>query len=66
MQTSLKTRLMLHIHMGTAKTLDLTCDRPNPVTILGRELVLWRDQQGDWRAFNDVCPHRLAPLSGIS
>ena len=32
--------------------------------MLGRNLVVWRDQQGEWRAFDDVCPHRLAPLSG--
>ena len=38
--------------------------RPHAITVLGRDLVVWRDQQGDWRAFDDVCPHRLAPLSG--
>jgi phenylpropionate dioxygenase-like ring-hydroxylating dioxygenase large terminal subunit len=26
--------------------------------------VLWRDAQQQWRAFEDRCPHRLAPLSG--
>ena len=40
--------------------------RPHAITILGRDLVLWRDQQGDWRAFEDLCPHRLAPLSGAA
>jgi len=40
--------------------------RPHAITVLGRDLVVWRDQQGDWRAFDDVCPHRLAPLSGRS
>ncbi len=38
--------------------------RPHAITVLGRDFVVWRDQQGDWRAFDDVCPHRLAPLSG--
>ena len=38
--------------------------RPHAVTVLGRDLVIWRDQQGEWRAFDDACPHRLAPLSG--
>lgn len=43
---------------------DLDPSRPHQVTVLGRDLVLWRDSQGDWRAFEDRCPHRLAPLSG--
>ncbi|KAG2436165.1 hypothetical protein HYH02_011669 [Chlamydomonas schloesseri] len=42
-------------------TLDPT--RPHPFTLLGQELVLWRDGGGTWRAFRDACPHRLAPLS---
>ncbi|KAG2428911.1 hypothetical protein HXX76_011156, partial [Chlamydomonas incerta] len=37
--------------------------RPHPFTLLGQELVLWRDGGGTWRAFRDACPHRLAPLS---
>ncbi|CAI7922974.1 unnamed protein product [Closterium sp. NIES-54] len=38
---------------------------PEPVTILGRPLVIWFDQVSDqWRVFHDLCPHRLAPLSG--
>lgn len=42
---------------------DMEPGRPHQVTVLGREMVLWRDAQGDWRAFEDRCPHRLAPLS---
>lgn len=45
---------------------DMDPSRPHAISILGRELVLWRDQQGDWRAFEDICPHRLAPLSGAA
>ena len=43
---------------------DVEPGRPHQVTVLGLDLVLWRDSQGDWRAFKDRCPHRLAPLSG--
>ena len=28
-------------------------------------LVLWRNAQGAWSCFEDKCPHRLAPLSGM-
>ncbi|KAL4418948.1 hypothetical protein ABPG77_001770 [Micractinium sp. CCAP 211/92] len=46
---------------------DLPNDRPTPVTIFGRKLVLWRDAAGApaarWRCFSDECPHRMAPLS---
>lgn len=43
---------------------DLDASRPNAFTLLGEDLVLWFDRQGQrWRAFADVCPHRLVPLS---
>lgn len=43
---------------------DLDPDRPTSFTLLGEDLVLWFDRQGQrWRAFADVCPHRLVPLS---
>ncbi len=49
---------------------DLDPQRPTAFTLLGDALVLWFDRQGDasqpggrWRAFADVCPHRLVPLS---
>ena len=43
---------------------DLDLARPSRFTLLERDLVLWWDRQGDqWRAFPDVCPHRLVPLS---
>eukprot|EP00877_Chromochloris_zofingiensis_P009253 jgi/Chrzof1/4581/Cz14g19030.t1_PAO3[v5.2] len=38
-------------------------DRPNGIQLLGMKLVLWQDQTGTWRCFEDACPHRLAPLS---
>ena len=43
---------------------DLDRRRPLPFTLLGQDLVLWWDAAADtWRAFADVCPHRLVPLS---
>jgi phenylpropionate dioxygenase-like ring-hydroxylating dioxygenase large terminal subunit len=38
-------------------------DRPWGVTILGRELVVWKDGEGEWRVFDDSCPHRKVALS---
>jgi nitrite reductase/ring-hydroxylating ferredoxin subunit len=38
-------------------------DRPWAVTILGRDLVIWKDGEGQWRAFDDACPHCKVALS---
>ena len=37
--------------------------RPYPLQLLGKNLVLWKDGSGKWSCFEDVCPHRLVPLS---
>lgn len=43
---------------------DLDPARPSAFTLLENDLVLWYDQPAQqWRAFADVCPHRLVPLS---
>nr|DAD28607.1 TPA_asm: hypothetical protein HUJ06_030075 [Nelumbo nucifera] len=43
---------------------DLDPRYPTPFQLLGREIVLWKDRSTDeWIAFDDKCPHRLAPLS---
>ena len=43
---------------------DLDPARPSSFTLLEQDLVLWFDRHaGQWRAFADVCPHRLVPLS---
>jgi len=43
---------------------DLDRRRPTAFTLLEQDLVLWWDGEGQgWRAFADVCPHRLVPLS---
>ncbi|KAL1530245.1 hypothetical protein AB1Y20_001160 [Prymnesium parvum] len=46
-----------------ASTFELDPERPTPVRFLGRTFVVWQDNDADWRAFEDACPHRLAPLS---
>ena len=43
---------------------DLDPAAPSAFTLLEQDLVLWFDRQAQqWRAFADVCPHRLVPLS---
>ena len=37
--------------------------RPHSMQLLGKNMVLWRDNQGKWNCFEDFCPHRLVPLS---
>ena len=37
--------------------------RPHAIQLLGKDLVLWRDNCDRWHCFEDFCPHRLAPLS---
>ncbi|NJR50331.1 MAG: Rieske 2Fe-2S domain-containing protein [Leptolyngbyaceae cyanobacterium CSU_1_3] len=43
---------------------DLDPTTLHKFTLLGQDLVIWWDKNtGYWRAFEDQCPHRLAPLS---
>ncbi|KAG2449747.1 hypothetical protein HYH02_005272 [Chlamydomonas schloesseri] len=42
---------------------DLDPRRPHATHLLGIPLALWKNAQGQWRAVEDRCPHRLAPLS---
>ncbi|KAJ8622794.1 hypothetical protein MRB53_031323 [Persea americana] len=43
---------------------DLDPNIPTPSQLLGRDIVLWKDpNSSQWVAFDDRCPHRLAPLS---
>ncbi len=43
---------------------DLDKTQLTRFTLLERDLVLWWDKNAQtWRAFEDQCPHRLAPLS---
>lgn len=45
------------------KTVEVRIDRPYAAQVLGRKLVLWRDQDGQIQCIEDYCPHRGAPLS---
>lgn len=42
---------------------DLDVKRPTQVQLLGKMYVIWADHDKTWHAFEDKCPHRLAPLS---
>jgi phenylpropionate dioxygenase-like ring-hydroxylating dioxygenase large terminal subunit len=43
---------------------DLDRQRPNKITLLGKDFVVWYNQPLDtWTAFADSCPHRMVPLS---
>ncbi|RCV40364.1 hypothetical protein SETIT_9G046900v2 [Setaria italica] len=43
---------------------DLDPGAPHGKTVLGLRVVAWHDRAaGEWRVFEDACPHRLAPLS---
>ena len=43
---------------------DLDKTKLTRFTLLDQPLVIWWDRQAEtWRAFEDKCPHRLAPLS---
>ncbi|CAM9359571.1 unnamed protein product [Ascophyllum nodosum] len=37
--------------------------RAQPVQLLGKDLVVWRNNEGRWSCFDDRCPHRAAPLT---
>ncbi|CAL5229391.1 g12709 [Coccomyxa viridis] len=37
--------------------------KPNALHLLGKELVAWRTDEGEWVCMDDQCSHRLAPLS---
>ena len=36
---------------------------PEPIKLLNKDLVLWKDGDGEWRCNSGICPHRLAPLA---
>ena len=39
--------------------------KPHALCVLGKDIVVWKPATSgsEWRAFEDACPHRLAPLS---
>jgi hypothetical protein len=50
------------VPVAPVNTLDPS--RPSPVMLLGQPLVVWRHAVRGWVVMRDLCPHRLAPLSG--
>ena len=36
---------------------------PNAIELLGKKLVIWKNNLGDWVVMDDVCPHKLIELS---
>ncbi|CAA6655462.1 unnamed protein product [Spirodela intermedia] len=43
---------------------DLDPSVPTPFQLLNRDIVIWKDPStSEWVALDDLCPHRLAPLS---
>lgn len=43
---------------------DLDPQKPTPVTVLGKQLVIWQSPLNQkYHVFLDLCPHRLAALS---
>ncbi|CAL8469852.1 g9394 [Coccomyxa elongata] len=46
-----------------ASEMDLDPSKPHSLMLLGKQIVLWRDNEQQWRCFEDVCPHRKVPLS---
>jgi phenylpropionate dioxygenase-like ring-hydroxylating dioxygenase large terminal subunit len=55
--------LLLHDWHVAARSADVTADAPRAARVLGRDLVLWRGEEG-LHAWADLCIHRGARLSG--
>ncbi len=52
------------------KVLDTRVSQPNPgipfrIQPEGKELVLLKDFQGNWKSWEPVCPHEKASLRGL-
>jgi phenylpropionate dioxygenase-like ring-hydroxylating dioxygenase large terminal subunit len=47
-----------HSWYPVAALSSLNPDAPNALQLLGQRLVVWKDKQAAWRAFEDACPHR--------
>ncbi|KAL2940722.1 Protochlorophyllide-dependent translocon component 52 chloroplastic [Bienertia sinuspersici] len=43
---------------------DLDKKKPHAKRVIGLDVVVWWDKsESEWKVFDDLCPHRLAPLS---
>ena len=64
MQMALACRSMVENHLWhPVMAADALAGVPVPVRVLATDLVLWRDDAGTARAFDDRCPHRGTRLS---
>jgi len=64
MQVALACRPMVEDHLWhPVMAADALAGAPVPVRVLATDLVLWRDEAGTARAFDDRCPHRGTRLS---
>lgn len=55
--------VLLNDWHAVAASTDIITDRLVPMTLLGRDLVAWRDGNGQVHVWDDLCPHRGARLS---
>lgn len=47
-----------------SSTFYLDKERPNPVDLLNKKLVVfWSESEKEWKCLDDRCSHRFAPLS---
>lgn len=53
---------LINLWYVVARSSDVT-DKPVALKRLGRNIVLWRDQDGRINVIDNYCPHRGAPLS---
>eukprot|EP00980_Cylindrotheca_fusiformis_P002460 scaffold584_cov132-Cylindrotheca_fusiformis.AAC.13 len=60
---SLSSKTFPRTWVPIASTYELDPDRPTPVEFLGQKYAAYQDNAGTWVVVEDVCPHRLAPLS---
>ena len=48
---------------AVCKSVQVQPNKPHAVRVVGRNIVVWRDDKGALKALEDYCPHRGAPLS---
>jgi phenylpropionate dioxygenase-like ring-hydroxylating dioxygenase large terminal subunit len=55
--------VLLNDWHAVAASTDIITDRLVPLTLFGRDLVAWRDADGEVHVWDDLCVHRGARLS---
>ena len=55
--------LQLQLPARLSSFVHATMAHPRQPCCAGKEMVVWRDAQQQWRAFEDLCPHRKVLLS---